>query len=42
MLRAVIDTNLFVTGLMSKTGAASKLIDLWEERAFDVLISEEI
>ncbi len=42
MIKAVIDTNVFVAGLLNATGASAKIISYWEERAFDLLISEMI
>ena len=42
MIRTVIDTNVFVAGLINDTGAPAKIINYWEERAFDLLISESI
>ena len=42
MIRTVIDTNVFVAGLINETGAPAKIISYWEERAFDLLISELI
>ena len=42
MIRTVIDTNVFVAGLINETGAPAKIINYWEERAFDLLISESI
>lgn len=40
MIKPVIDTNVFIAGLINKTGAPAKIINYWEERAFDLLISE--
>lgn len=42
MIKAVIDTNVFVAGLINEAGAPAKIINFWEERAFDLLISEMI
>ncbi|MCI0494648.1 putative toxin-antitoxin system toxin component, PIN family [candidate division KSB1 bacterium] len=42
MIKAVIDTNVFVAGLINETGAPAKIINFWEERSFDLLISEMI
>lgn len=42
MIKTVIDTNVFVAGLINETGAPAKIINYWEKRAFDVLVSEMI
>ncbi len=42
MLRAVIDTNVIVSSVLSKNGAPAYLLDLWSERHFDLVISEAI
>lgn len=42
MIRTVIDTNVLIAGLINDTGAPAKIINYWEERAFDLLISESI
>lgn len=42
MARAVIDTNLLVSGLLNDTGAPAKLILRWLKGQFDILISDEI
>jgi putative PIN family toxin of toxin-antitoxin system len=42
MTRAVIDTNLLVSGLLNDTGAPAKLILRWLKGQFDILISDEI
>jgi len=42
MIKAVIDTNVFIAGLINETGAPAKIINYWEERAFDLLLSEMI
>ncbi len=42
MIKTVIDTNVFVAGLINERGAPAKIINYWEERAFDVLVSEMI
>ncbi len=42
MIKTVIDTNVLVAGLINETGAPAKIINYWEERAFDLLISELI
>jgi putative PIN family toxin of toxin-antitoxin system len=42
MIRAVIDTNLLVSGLLNDSGAPAKLILRWLKGQFDFLISDEI
>ena len=42
MLKAVIDINLFVSGMISKKGNPAKLLQLWHDRAFLVVISEQM
>lgn len=42
MLRIVIDTNLFVSGLISKKGHPAKLVDLWKKGEFHLCISKKI
>jgi uncharacterized protein len=41
-VRAVIDTNLFVSGLFADKGATRQLQDLWASGAFELAISEQI
>ncbi len=40
-MRIVIDTNIFVSALLSQTSLPAHLIDLWREGRFDLLISVE-
>jgi len=42
MLKAVIDVNLFVSGVISKKGNPARLLELWYDRAFLVVISEQM
>lgn len=42
MLKAVIDTNQFVSSFISKQGPSAKLIDLWKEQHFILVTSFEI
>lgn len=42
MTRAVIDTNLLVSGLLNESGAPAKLILRWLKGQFEILISEQI
>lgn len=41
-VRAVIDTNLFVSGLFANQGYSYQLQQLWIDGAFELAISEQI
>ena len=41
-LRAVIDTNLFVSGLFAKDSVSARLQDLWINQGFELVTSIEI
>ncbi len=41
-LRAVIDTNLFVSGLFAGKGITHDLQELWVSQSFELAVSEEI
>ena len=41
-IRAVLDTNLFVSGLFSSYGSVAKLQQLWLSGAFELAVSEKI
>jgi len=41
-VRAVIDTNLFVSGLFAAQGYSSQLQQLWVAGAFELAVSEQI
>jgi uncharacterized protein len=41
-LRAVIDTNLFVSGLFAEEGVTHDLQELWISKSFELVVSEEI
>ncbi|MCP3955823.1 MAG: putative toxin-antitoxin system toxin component, PIN family [Desulfobacterales bacterium] len=41
-IRAVLDTNLFVSGLFSSYGSVAKLQQFWLSGAFELAVSEEI
>ncbi len=41
-LRAVIDTNLFVSGLFARDSLSAKLQDLWVNQDFELVTSIEI
>lgn len=42
MINTVVDTNIFVSGLLNASGAPAKLILRWLKGQFDILISTEI
>ncbi|MBU0579530.1 putative toxin-antitoxin system toxin component, PIN family [Patescibacteria group bacterium] len=42
LLKVVIDTNIFISGLISTTGSPAALLDKWEEGKFTLLISQVI
>jgi putative PIN family toxin of toxin-antitoxin system len=41
-VRAVVDTNLFISGLFAGKGYSSQLQDLWVSSAFELAVSEMI
>lgn len=42
MLRVVIDTNVIVSGILSRKGAPTELLNAWRERRFLLLSSSAI
>jgi uncharacterized protein len=42
MLRVVIDTNVIVSGILSRSGAPAELLDAWRERRYLLLSSPAI
>lgn len=42
MLRAVLDTNVFVSSVLTRHGSAARLLDMWRERRFALVIAEPI
>lgn len=42
MLRVVIDTNVIVSGILSRKGAPAEILNAWRERRFLLLISPAI
>lgn len=42
IIRAVLDTNLFVSGLFATGGTVGMLQDLWIAKAFELVVSEDI
>ena len=41
-VRAVVDTNLFISGLFSGNGHTYQLQELWISGAFELVVSEQI
>lgn len=41
MLKAVIDTNVLISGVLSKSGLPAKILNLWQGRSFMIISSEE-
>lgn len=42
MARLVLDTNVFVAGLLSKSGPPARLLDAWYEGTVEIVISESL
>ncbi|PIQ70455.1 putative toxin-antitoxin system toxin component, PIN family [Candidatus Shapirobacteria bacterium CG03_land_8_20_14_0_80_40_19] len=42
MIKAVVDTNILVSGLISPKASPAKIISLWRERKFVLVVSEKI
>ena len=42
MIKAVIDTNVLVSGLISPKGFPAKIIDSWQKRKFVLITSKPI
>ncbi len=41
-MRAVIDTNVLISGFISRESYPAKLVDSWIEKRFEPVVSEEI
>jgi putative PIN family toxin of toxin-antitoxin system len=41
-MRVVLDANVLVSGLISAKGSPAKMLDLWREEMFDVVVSPPI
>jgi predicted nucleic acid-binding protein len=39
--KAVVDTNLFVSGLISARGRPGRLLDVWRAGWFELLLSDQ-
>jgi len=42
MIKAVLDTNVLVSGLISSKGSPAKIIDFWEDEKFSLITSKKI
>lgn len=42
MLRAVLDTNVLVAGLLSPRGAPAETLDRWRSGEFDLVVSDSL
>lgn len=42
MIKAVIDTNILVSGIISPKASPAKIISFWQQRKFILITSEEI
>ena len=42
MFKVVLDTNIFVSSLIKKDSVPARLIQLWRENAFLIIISEQM
>lgn len=42
MIKAVVDTNVFVSGLLNASGAPAKLILYWIQGQFDIVFYKQI
>lgn len=42
MARLVLDTNVFVAGLLSKSGPPARLLDAWYEGTVELVVSESL
>ena len=40
--RVIVDTNIFVSGLLNRKGLPAKFIELWDEAEFYIVISQPI
>jgi len=41
-MRAVIDTNVLISGLIGKTSSPAKIVDAWVARKFQPVVSEKV
>jgi putative PIN family toxin of toxin-antitoxin system len=41
-VRAVVDTNVFVSAILSRNSPPGRVLDAWEDREFQIVISDEL
>lgn len=41
-MRAVVDTNVFVSAILSRSSPPGRILDAWEGRKFQIVISDEL
>ena len=41
-MRAVLDANVLISALLSRTGAPARLLELWLDGAFDLVVSKAL
>ena len=41
-MRFVLDANVFVSGLLSRTGAPARLLERWLDGSFELIVSEQL
>ena len=42
MIKAIVDTNVLISGIISTKSSPAKIIDLWHERKFILVTSKKI
>ena len=42
MLKVVLDTNIFVSSLLVKSGLPAQVLDIWRERGYLLIVSHDI
>jgi putative PIN family toxin of toxin-antitoxin system len=42
MIRVVLDTNVFISGILTPKGYPGKILKAWREQKFDLVVSEKI
>ncbi len=42
MIRVVLDTNVWVSGLLTPEGSPGRILKAWDEDRFDVIVSEPL
>jgi putative PIN family toxin of toxin-antitoxin system len=41
MIKAVLDANVFVSGILNQKGIPAQILRFWQDRKFDLLISQD-